>query len=37
MEKEYELDYDWLQMILEAKEIGMTMEEIRVALNDLVK
>ena len=37
MELEYELDYDWVQLIVEAKEMGMTVEEIREALNDLVK
>lgn len=37
MDLEYELDSDWIQMILEAKEIGMTIEEISEAFKELGK
>ncbi|WP_264755080.1 hypothetical protein [Bacillus alkalisoli] len=37
MDIEYELDTDWIKMIIEAKEMGMTREEISQALMELNK
>ncbi|MED4016571.1 DNA-binding anti-repressor SinI [Sutcliffiella cohnii] len=37
MDLEYEIDCDWIQMILEAKEIGVTMEQISEAFKELSK